>query len=225
MNIDPGFPFLSARSAAQPRSTGAASTLQAGLLTLGSSYLPRLPIRELANSDICAVFVPDYSGGPVSDLHGIPFYAPEGTWMVLGGKSRKRRQKSSSFKRFFRRSSPWGVRPAGSGPWCHPCRSPKLIFSSCFLTIPLLLQAPRSYFPDRRRHATPTAWKILPQQPTALVRTARVRLFSLRKTRARKLQNKVAANGLIALVEDWPGVKHRPAFTHLEIPGISSQKR
>jgi len=51
--------------------------IQAGLLTLGSSYLPRLPIQlsesSIMNSDMVAVFVPDYSGGPVSDFHGVPY--------------------------------------------------------------------------------------------------------------------------------------------------------
>ena len=44
---------------------------QAGLLTPGSSYWLRLPDRMV--SDFGAAFVPGYSGGPVSDLHGIPY--------------------------------------------------------------------------------------------------------------------------------------------------------
>ena len=57
---------------------------QAGLLTLGSHYLPRLPIQLEPDSDMLgtevqfrslAVFVPDYSDGLVPDFHGISFYA------------------------------------------------------------------------------------------------------------------------------------------------------
>ena len=44
---------------------------QAGLLTPGSFYRLRLPDRMV--SDFGAAFVPGYSGGPVSDLHGIPY--------------------------------------------------------------------------------------------------------------------------------------------------------
>ncbi len=47
--------------------------IQAGLLTLGSSYLPRLPDPLHAVSGIKATFVPDYSGGPVHDLHMVPY--------------------------------------------------------------------------------------------------------------------------------------------------------
>ncbi len=44
--------------------------VQAGLLTLESSYRLRLPIRiEQWHS---AAFVLDYSGGPVPELHGVP---------------------------------------------------------------------------------------------------------------------------------------------------------
>ena len=53
--------------------------VQAGLLTSGSSYLPRLPIIEtlsmlmIAPQTVAiAVFVPGYSAGPVPDFHGVP---------------------------------------------------------------------------------------------------------------------------------------------------------
>ena len=48
------------------------NTVQAGLLTPGSSYWLRLPDLFWV-SDIGAAFVPGYSGGPVPDLHGVPF--------------------------------------------------------------------------------------------------------------------------------------------------------
>jgi len=51
-------------------------TFQAGLLTSGSSYTLRLPdtyVRGTCISDFVAAFVPGYSGGPVPDLHRIPF--------------------------------------------------------------------------------------------------------------------------------------------------------
>ncbi len=44
---------------------------QAGLLTYGSSYRPRLPNKNI--SGYIAAFVPDYSGGPAPDSHGVPF--------------------------------------------------------------------------------------------------------------------------------------------------------
>jgi len=47
---------------------------QAGLLTHGSSYRPRLPNENI--SGVIAAFVPDYSGGPAPDSHGVPFTAP-----------------------------------------------------------------------------------------------------------------------------------------------------
>jgi len=46
--------------------------VQAGLLTCGSFYLPRLPIFFKTDSDFFAVFVPVYSGGPIPDLHRVP---------------------------------------------------------------------------------------------------------------------------------------------------------
>ena len=46
------------------------NTVQAGLLTPGSSYWLRLP--DLLVSDIGAAFVPGHSGGPVPDSHGVP---------------------------------------------------------------------------------------------------------------------------------------------------------
>ncbi len=56
--------------------------LRTGILTSGSICLPRLPIHDdgavlqrCLNSDINAAFVPGYSGGPVPELHRVPFYA------------------------------------------------------------------------------------------------------------------------------------------------------
>ena len=46
---------------------------QAGLLTPGSILVSRLPISLGQWHD--AKLVTGYSGGPVSDLHGVPFYA------------------------------------------------------------------------------------------------------------------------------------------------------
>jgi hypothetical protein len=45
---------------------------QTGLLTSGSIYLLRLPAFN-KGSDMIATFVPGYSGGPVPDLHRIPY--------------------------------------------------------------------------------------------------------------------------------------------------------
>ena len=44
----------------------------AGLLTHGSFYSLRLPVPAGRNSGTIAVFVTDYSGGPVPDFHGFP---------------------------------------------------------------------------------------------------------------------------------------------------------
>ncbi len=51
--------------------------VQAGLLTFGSFYLPRLPGSENFKKSQwhIAVFVPDYSGGPAPDLNGVPYSA------------------------------------------------------------------------------------------------------------------------------------------------------
>lgn len=51
--------------------------IQAGLLTLGSPYLPRLPISLSTKQWQSAAFVPNYSGGPVPDFHGVPCSAPK----------------------------------------------------------------------------------------------------------------------------------------------------
>ena len=48
---------------------------QVGFLTLGSHYLPCLPIQLKLDSDIFTAFVPDYSGGPVPDFNRVPYYA------------------------------------------------------------------------------------------------------------------------------------------------------
>ena len=76
--IDPGCPCLSSRSNSKPLSAEVKlfQTFQAGLLTSGSSYSPCLPNPLLMVSDMLRFFVPGYSGGPVSDLHGVPFCAP-----------------------------------------------------------------------------------------------------------------------------------------------------
>ena len=47
---------------------------KAGLLTIGSSYFPRLP-TYYPMAVAVADFVPEYSGGTVPDSHGIPNYA------------------------------------------------------------------------------------------------------------------------------------------------------
>jgi hypothetical protein len=75
INRSGDIPFLSSRSMTHFSATNITPNAQAGLLTLGSSYLPRLPIQRILDSDIFAVFVPDYSGGPAPDLHGIPSHA------------------------------------------------------------------------------------------------------------------------------------------------------
>ena len=68
--IDPGYPKLPENPYHINPSTIYDITTQAGLLTPGSSYLLRLP--DPKSSDFFATFVPGYSGGPVSDLHGVP---------------------------------------------------------------------------------------------------------------------------------------------------------
>jgi hypothetical protein len=40
--------------------------------------LPRLPDRLKPNQWHRAAFVPDYSGGPVPDSHGVPYEAHKG---------------------------------------------------------------------------------------------------------------------------------------------------
>ena len=71
-------PFLSAAIFFEPNTVRAFTTRspQAGLLTHGSSYRPRLPDNNI--SGVIAAFVPVYSGGPVPDSHGVPFSAPAG---------------------------------------------------------------------------------------------------------------------------------------------------
>jgi hypothetical protein len=53
-----------------------AVSFQAGILTPGSSSHRVFPTEV---SDCSAMFVPGYSGGPVSDSHGVPNYSPKGT--------------------------------------------------------------------------------------------------------------------------------------------------
>lgn len=71
IKIDPGYPKLPEMShhIICPREYD--YTTQAGLLTPGSSYLLRLPDYRV--SDFVAAFVPSYSGGPVFDLHEVPY--------------------------------------------------------------------------------------------------------------------------------------------------------
>jgi hypothetical protein len=71
-----GCPSLSTyrRRPSDPRRE--AVTSQAGILTPGSSFHRVFPTKV---SDLSAVFVPGYSGGPVSDLHGVPNYSSKGT--------------------------------------------------------------------------------------------------------------------------------------------------
>ncbi len=45
---------------------------QAGLLALGSTYSPHLPVL-ISDSGTKVGFVPQYSGGTAPDFHGIPF--------------------------------------------------------------------------------------------------------------------------------------------------------
>jgi hypothetical protein len=47
--------------------------VKAGLLTFGSFYSPHLPVTLAVAAVVFADFVPEYSGGTVPDLHGIPF--------------------------------------------------------------------------------------------------------------------------------------------------------
>jgi hypothetical protein len=67
------FPFYPQDLRATLVREGLKPYVQAGLLTLGSSYWPRLPIPPKENSGIAAAFVPDYSDGLVLDLHEVPF--------------------------------------------------------------------------------------------------------------------------------------------------------
>jgi hypothetical protein len=71
-------PFLSAIICFEPDAFQVSVTRfsQAGLLTHGSSYRPRLPDDNI--SGVNAAFVPDYSGGPAPDSHGVPFFSSMG---------------------------------------------------------------------------------------------------------------------------------------------------
>jgi hypothetical protein len=65
--------FIRGNQLCPTRSSRSAGTfVQAGLLTFGSSYGRTFP--TMVSGDVAA-FVPDYSGGPVPDLHGVPFSA------------------------------------------------------------------------------------------------------------------------------------------------------
>jgi hypothetical protein len=69
------FPFYPQDLQATPCPREYRPPVQAGLLTFGSSYQPRLPIPCSAKQWHCAAFVPDYSGGPVPDFNGVPYQA------------------------------------------------------------------------------------------------------------------------------------------------------
>ena len=59
------YPFLSIGFCGLPTvHEGETADAQAGLLTLGSFYFPRLPIFGIRQWRVAA-FVPDHSGGPV----------------------------------------------------------------------------------------------------------------------------------------------------------------
>jgi hypothetical protein len=94
--IDPGMSLFYPQNLSKPPASSvrenSGNFIQAGLLTLGSSYQPRLPIlhsiyssaetfqhridRKLsAGKWLYAAFVPNYSGGPVPDFNGVPFSA------------------------------------------------------------------------------------------------------------------------------------------------------
>ncbi len=71
-----GCPSLSTYRRRPPDPRREAVTFQAGILTPGSSSHRVFPTLV---SDMSAVFVPGYSGGPVSDFHGVPNYSSKGT--------------------------------------------------------------------------------------------------------------------------------------------------
>ena len=71
-----GCPGLSTYRRRPPDPRREAVTFQAGILTPGSSSHRVFPTLV---SDMSAVFVPGYSGGPVSDFHGVPNYSSKGT--------------------------------------------------------------------------------------------------------------------------------------------------
>ena len=73
---DSGMPSLSTYRRRPPDPRREAVTFQAGILTPGSSSHRVFPTLA---SDMSAVFVPGYSGGPVSDFHGVPNYSSKGT--------------------------------------------------------------------------------------------------------------------------------------------------
>ncbi len=83
-----------------------ASPVQAGLLTLESSYRLCLPVPLEQWHD--TAFVLDYSGGPVPELHGVPYLrsigAPERCYRVLadwGGIVKKHELLAAGLDEFF----------------------------------------------------------------------------------------------------------------------------
>ena len=72
-SLDLGNPFFIHKIHRVAPLRGGFSPVQAGLLTLGSSYVPRLPIPLAAGQWHFAVFVPDNSGGPVLDSNEVPY--------------------------------------------------------------------------------------------------------------------------------------------------------
>ncbi len=75
-----GFPFFILEiPKTLPWSTRVMPYIQAGLLTRGSSYLPRLPILRLQNSDILRFSSPLTAAGPSPILTGFPVRPKYGT--------------------------------------------------------------------------------------------------------------------------------------------------
>ena len=69
-----GLPFFIHRFFVLPTvRDGKRADSQAGLLTLGSFYSPRLPIPNFSEQWRMAVFVPDHSGGTTLESNEIPF--------------------------------------------------------------------------------------------------------------------------------------------------------
>jgi len=72
--FDPGMSLFYPKILCAPSlPKGMPRPFQAGFLTHGLTYWLRLPILRSFEQWHCAAFVPDYSRGPVTDLHGVPF--------------------------------------------------------------------------------------------------------------------------------------------------------
>jgi len=85
------FPFLNPEIIWCFFSSKKTPCVQTGLLTYGSSYLPRLPISIMRETVASTAFVPDHSGGPVPYSQGVPFSALRSTRTIipLNGEKRK----------------------------------------------------------------------------------------------------------------------------------------